>query len=192
MGAIIVSENITVDGAVEDPTGEEGAPGGGWFNRMAPADREAFGRAALEEALGAEAFLMGRRTYDFLASRWPARTGALADRLNGIDKHVVSATLRDPSWTNTTVIQGDPVAEVAALRQRVGGTIVVPASFRLARTLWEHDLVDGLTLMVFPVLLGTGSALFGQSVGSASLRRLASHRLGDGLTHTRYETARAG
>ena len=105
MGKIIVSENATVDGGVRDPTGEEGAPGGGWFNQAGPADREAFGRAALEEAIAADAFLMGRRTYEFLASRWPARTGPLADRLNDIPKYVVSATLETPAWNNTTVLR---------------------------------------------------------------------------------------
>src|SRR5690348_5110268 len=107
MAKIIVSENVTVDGVVHDPTGEEGTAGGGWFTRVGPADREAFGEAALEEADAAEAFLMGRRTYEFLASRWPARTGPLASRLAGITKYVVSTTLAAPAWDNTTVIRGD-------------------------------------------------------------------------------------
>jgi len=134
MGKIIVSENVTLDGCVGDPTGEEGTARGGWFSRVGPVDREAFGRAALDEALAADAFLMGRRTYEFLSSRWPARTGALADRLNRIPKYVVSATVEEPAWDNTTVLRGDPVTQVVALKDQVGGEIVVPASFELVRS----------------------------------------------------------
>src|ERR671936_2418283 len=109
MGKIVVSENVTLDGVVQDPTGEEGFRHGGWFLRVGSKDREAFAKAALDEALAADAFLVGRRTYEFLASRWPSRTGELADRLNSIAKYVVSSTLEHPDWSNSTVITGDTV-----------------------------------------------------------------------------------
>ena len=109
MGTIVVSENVTLDGVVQDPTGEEGSRHGGWFLRVGTNDREAFSKAALDEVLAAEAFLLGRRTYEFLASRWPSREGELADRLNSIPKYVVSSTLEDPDWNNSTVIKGDAV-----------------------------------------------------------------------------------
>jgi dihydrofolate reductase len=192
MGKIVVSENVTVDGAVNDPTGEEGTPGGGWFSAAGAADREAFGQAALEEALAADAFLMGRRSYEFLASRWPARTGALANRLNRIPKYVVSATLAEPDWNNTTVIKGDPATQVAALKQQISGEIVVPASFGLVQTLFEHDLVDELRIMVYPVILGTGPPFFGRISDQVSLHLLANRTLGDHLTYTAYEVVRSG
>ena len=192
MGKIIVSENVTLDGCVGDPTGEEGTARGGWFSRVGPVDREAFGRAALDEALAADAFLMGRRTYEFLSSRWPARTGALADRLNRIPKYVVSATVEEPAWDNTTVLRGDPVTQVVALKDQVGGEIVVPASFELVRSLFGHRLVDELRIMAFPVILGTGEALFGPIGDDVPLHLLASRTLGDHLTHTAYEVVRPG
>jgi dihydrofolate reductase len=192
MGRIIVSENVTLDGGVRDPTGEEGAPRGGWFARIGAGDREAFGRAALEEALAADAFLMGRRTYVFLASRWPARTGALADRLHRLPKYVVSATLGEGSWHNTTVLEGDAVSRVAELKQRIGGEIVVPASFRLVRALLEHDLVDELRVTVYPVVLGTGESMFGQLRDQVALRLLASRTLGEHLTQTTYAVSQRG
>ena len=156
MTRIIASTNATLDGAVMDPTGEEGTARGGWFARVDPADREAFGQAALREAVAADAFLMGRRTYEFLAARWPARTGALAERLTALPKFVVSATLDRPGWHNTTVLRDDPATAVAALRRRFAGEIVVPASYRLVRALLADQLVDEVRIIVYPVLLGTG------------------------------------
>lgn len=191
MARIIVSENVTLDGVVQDPTGEEGTPGGGWFAQVGPADRDAFGKAALDEALAADAFLVGRRTYGFLASRWPARTGALADRLNDIPKHVVSTTLREPTWTNTAVIRRDVVEQVASLKQRIDGAIVVPASFELVRTLLEHDLVDELTLTVYPVVVGAGERLLDRITGRVSLQLLDNRTLGDHLTRATYRIVRA-
>jgi dihydrofolate reductase len=192
MGRILVSENVTLDGGVEDPTGEEGAAGGGWFTQVGPRDREAFGQAALAEALAADAFLMGRRTYDFLASRWPGRTGALADRLNRLPKYVVSATMEEAGWSNTTVLAGNAVTRVAALKQQIGGDIVVPASFRLVRALLEHDLVDEVRITVYPVILGTVGPVFGQLRDSVSLHLLATRALGEHLTQTTYQVARPG
>ncbi len=192
MGKIIVSENVTLDGATRDPTGEEGAPRGGWFAEAGPIDREAFGEAALHEARAAEAFLMGRRTYEFLASRWPTRTGALADALNSIPKYVVSTTLERPVWNNTTVIAGEPLTQIATLKEQIDGEIIVPASFELVRTLFERELVDELRVMVYPVILGTGGRLFDQITEKVSLRLLDNRSLGEHLIHAAYEVVRAG
>src|SRR5262245_2899403 len=127
MGTIVVSENVTLDGVVEDPTGENGFRHGGWFNRIGDKDRQAWAEAGL-----AEAFLLGRRTYEYLAARWPSRTGEWADRLNGMPKYVVSSTLGDPEWNNTTVLHA--VSAVSQLRQELDGDIVVAGSRQLART----------------------------------------------------------
>lgn len=146
MGKIVISENVSLDGVVQDPVGDEGFSRGGWFTRVGQLGREGAAKVLLDEALGAEAYLLGRRSYEFLAARWPFRSGELADRFNSMPKHVVSSTLEDPTWNNTTVLKGDVVTEVAKLRQEVSGEIVVAASFQLVRTLIEHDLVDEMRL----------------------------------------------
>lgn len=186
MGAIIASTNVTVDGAVRDPTGEEGRPGGGWFGRIDPADREAFGRAALAEARSAEAFLMGRHTYRFLAARWPARTGPLADRLREIAKFVVSTRLSDPRWPNTTVLRDDPIPTIARLRKQLAGEIVVPASYRLVRALLAAELVDELRVIVYPFVLGNGDPGIGALPAARGLRLIDHGRLGEQLTYATY------
>jgi dihydrofolate reductase len=191
MAKIVVSDNVTLDGVVQDPTGEEGLRRGGWFARVGDNDREAFARAALDEALTAEALMVGRRTYEFLASRWPSRTGALADRLNSLPKYVVSSTLEHPAWSNTTVIEGAPATEVSTLKQQLKGEIVVPASFQLVRTLIEHDLVDELRLLIYPFALGAGERLFAGITDRLSLRLVASRTLGDDLVYVTYEVGRA-
>jgi dihydrofolate reductase len=119
MGRIIVSENVTLDGVIEDPAGAEGFTHGGWVGKVT--DRPAVGKAALDEALGAETLLQGRRTYEFLAARWPSRSGELADRLNSLPKYVVSSTLEDPEWDNTKVLHGDVVDEVSKLKRKLNG-----------------------------------------------------------------------
>src|SRR5215831_19437696 len=119
MGKIIISENVTLDGVIQDPAGDEGLRHGGWVGRIGDRGREEAAKVALEEALGTEAMLLGRRSYEFLAGRWPSRTGALADRLNSKPKYVVSSTLHDPAWTNTTVLTGDAVNEVSALKRQL-------------------------------------------------------------------------
>jgi dihydrofolate reductase len=191
MGRIIVSENITLDGVVQDPTGEEGFRQGGWFTQVGSNDREGFGKAALDEALTAEAFLVGRLTYEFLASRWPSRTGALADRLNSLPKYVVSSTLKDPDWNNSRVIKGDAVTEVSKLKQQLKGEIVVLASFQLVHVLIEHDLVDELRVMVYPFLLGAGDRLFSATEDKIPLRLVGNRTLGDDLAYLTYEVVRA-
>src|SRR5258708_21397497 len=129
MGKIIVSEKVSLDGVVQDPAGDEGFSRGGWVGLIAA--REDVAKIALDEALGAEAFLLGRRSYEFLAARWPSRTGPFAERLNSLPKYVVSSTLEVPAWSNTTVLKGEVIDEVSKLKQEIDGEIVVAASFQL-------------------------------------------------------------
>ena len=117
MGKIVISENVSLDGVVQDPAGDEGFQRGGWVGRVGDRGREEAAQVLLEEALGTEAMLLGRRSYEFLAARWPSRTGALADRLNSMPKYVVSSTLEDPDWNNSTVLKSDAVDEVSKLKQ---------------------------------------------------------------------------
>ncbi len=175
MGRIIISENVTLDGVVQDPTGEEGFRRGGWFSQVTERDREAWASAALEEARDATALLLGRRSYEFFAARWPARTGPLAERLNRMPKYVVSANLKDPAWTNSTVLGGDAVTEVSKLKQQLAGEIVVYASFRLVPLLIEHDLADELRLTIFPFVLGDGRRLFGEVSDKRARRLVLQH-----------------
>ena len=128
MGKIVISENVTLDGVVQDPAGVEGFRLGGWVGRVGGRGREEAARVLLDESLGAEALLQGRRTYEFLAARWPSRTGGLADRMNSIPKYVVSSTLEDLGWNNSTVLKGDVVSEVSKLSQELNGEIVVAAA----------------------------------------------------------------
>jgi dihydrofolate reductase len=189
MGKIIVSENVTLDLVVQDPAGVEGFRHGGWIGRIGDRGREQAARVALDEALSTEAMLLGRRSYEFLAARWPSRTGEFADRMNSKPKYVVSSTLQDPAWNNTTVLRGDAVAEVSALKQQLAGDIVVAASFRLVPALLEHDLVDQLRLMIYPVVLGAGERLFGQTSGT-KLMRLVGNKTVDDLAFLTYEPVR--
>src|SRR5207244_7795637 len=172
MGKIVISENVSLDGVIQDPAGVEGFSLGGWVGRIGSQGREEAAKVALDEALGAEALLLGRRSYEFLAARWPSREGELADRLNSLPKYVVSSTLEDPAWNNTTVLNGEVVDEVSKLKQEVNGEIVVAASIQLVRTLIEHDLVDELRLMVYPVVLGAGKRLFGETSDQKPMRLL--------------------
>jgi dihydrofolate reductase len=190
MGKIVVSENVTLDGVVQDPSGVEGFRHGGWVGRIGDRGREEAAKALLDESLGAEALLQGRRTYEFFASRWPSRTGQLADRLNSMPKYVVSSTLEDPDWNNSKVIKGNPVTEVSKLKQELNGEIVVAGSLQLVHTLMEHDLVDELRLMVYPVVLGTGNRLFGETSDKKSMRLLDTRSVDD-LAYLTYEVVRA-
>jgi len=192
MGKIIVSENVSLDGVVQDPTGDEGSRVGGWFGQIENRDREEWARSELDEALGADALLLGRRTYEFFAARWPSRSGRWANRLNSLPKYVVSATLRDPDWNNSTVLTGDVVHEVTTLRRRVDGHIVVYGSFRLVQTLMERDLVDELRMIIFPFVLGAGEHLFGEISGRKHMRLVDSRTVGDGLAFLAYQPVRDG
>jgi dihydrofolate reductase len=178
-GTIVVSDNLSLDGVIKDPAGDEGFDRGGWVGRIQ--DRPELNRLALDDALGAEAMLMGRRTYEWFAARWPSRSGELADRLNGMPKYVVSSTLVEPEWTNSQVLSGDVVDEVSNLKQQIDGDILLPASLRIVRTLMEHDLVDELRLKIFPVVLGAGEPLFGETDAIRSMR-LVDLRILDGDT----------
>ena len=190
MGKIIISENVTLDGVVQDPTGDEGFRWGGWFGQVTNKDREEWAKVQLDEALGAEALLLGRRTYEFFAARWPFRSGQWADRLNRLPKYVVSAALQDPVWNNTTVLTGDVVDAVSALSRKVNGDIVVYASFQLVHTLTEHDLVDELRLMIYPFVLGAGERLFGENGSQRRMRLVATRTVGDGLAFLTYQPIR--
>ena len=192
MGKIVISgpQNVSLDGVVQDPDGQEGFRLGGWFVEFGGTDLEAWNQVALDEALRAEAWLLGRRSYEFFGQRWRPRSGALADRLNSMPKYVVSSTLDDPEWNNSTVLNGDVVTEVAKLKREVGGEIVVPASYRLGRTLIEHDLVDELRLVVFPVILGAGERLFDGTSGKKPMRLVETRTIGDGLAFLTYELVR--
>jgi dihydrofolate reductase len=185
MGKIIISDNVSLDGVIQDPAGDEGFERGGWVGLLAT--REDLAKVTLDEALRAEALLLGRRTYEWMARRWPSRTGELAARLNGLPKYVASSTLDDPDWNNSTVLRGDVVGEVAQLKQELDGDILVPGSFQLLRTLMQHDLVDELRLKVFPVVLGSGARLFGET-GEKKPMRLVDHKLlADGVIYLTYE-----
>jgi len=190
MGKIIISENVSLDGVIQDPAGDEGFQRGGWVGRVGDRGREEAAQVLLEEALGTEAMLLGRRSYEFLAARWPSRTGALADRLNSKPKYVVSSTLQDPTWNNTTVLKGNLVNEVSKLKQQLAGDIVVPASFQLVRTLIEHDLADELRLMIYPVVLGAGERLFGETSDKKPLRLISTRTVGNDLAYLTYQPVR--
>ena len=190
MGKIIASDNVTLDGVVQDPAGDEGFRHGGWVGRIGDRGRDEAARVALEEALGTEAMLLGRRSYEFLAARWPSRTGEFADRMNSKAKYVVSSTLHDPAWANTTVLRGEVVDEVSALKQQLAGDIVVAGSFQLVHTLLEHDLVDELRLMIYPVVLGAGQRLFGETSDKKPTRLISTQTVGDGLALLTYEVVR--
>jgi dihydrofolate reductase len=190
MGKIVISENVSLDGVIQDPTGEEGFRLGGWFGQIGDKDREAWAQVELDEALGAEALLLGRRSYEFFAAQWPSRSGEWADRLNGLPKYVVSSTLEDLDWNNSTVLDGDVANEVSKLKQEISGDIVVYASFQLVHTLMEHDLVDELRLMIYPFVLGAGERLFGETSGKKSIRLVDTRTVGDGLAFLTYQPVR--
>jgi len=190
MGRIIVSENISLDGVIEDPRGEESLGRGDWFTWISEKDREHWAQVLVAEMLAAEALLLGRRTYEYFAARYPSRGGELADRLNSIPKYVLSGTLQDPQWNNSAVLKGHVVNEVSTLKQIVNGEIVVYASGQLAHALIEHDLVDELRLMVYPVVLGAGVRLFGETSDKKPMRLISTRTADDGLAFLTYEPVR--
>jgi dihydrofolate reductase len=190
MGKIVISTNVSLDGVVQDPDGQEGFRLGGWFGQFGGKDLEAWTKVEFEEALATEALLLGRRSDEWFAARWSSRPGDWADRLNGLPKYVVSSTRRDPQWSNATILTGDVVDQVAKLKQELDGDIVVYASYQLGRTLIEHDLVDELRLVLFPVVLGAGQRLFGETSDKKALRLLNTRTIGDGLIQLTYELVR--
>jgi dihydrofolate reductase len=190
VGKIIVSENVSLDGVVEDPAGAEGFARGGWVGRVGDRGREDAAEVLLEQALDAEAQLLGRRTFEFLAARWPSRTGALADRMNGMPKYVVSSTIEDPEWNNSTVLRGDVVDEALRLKRERDGDIVIAGSIQLVRTLIEHNMVDQLRLMVYPVVLGAGERLFAGTSDSKPMRLVSTRTVDNDLVYLIYEPVR--
>ena len=191
MGKIVISENITLDGVVQDPTGEEGVGYESWTSDVPEADLQEWAKVLFDEALGTEALLLGRRSDEWFATRWLGRTGGWADRLNGLPKYVVSSTLDEPKWGNAKVITGNVVTEVGLLRHEVDGDLLVIGSTQLAHALLEADLVDELRLMVYPVVLGAGQRLLGQAGGRQAMRLVRVQPVGDSLTRLTYERVRA-
>jgi dihydrofolate reductase len=188
MGTIVVTEFVSLDGVVEDPGGVEGFEHGGWVletNRGEEGEQFKF-----NEILASEALLLGRRTYDTFAASWPKRTGAWADRINSVPKYVVSSTLTNPTWNNTTVV-GGPLDELAAkLKAAHDGDITVHGSTQLVQALLDQDLVDELRLMVFPVILGAGQRLFGEASTKRPQRLVETRTVGDGVTILTYASVR--
>ena len=191
MGTIVISENVSLDGVVQDPTGGEGFRHGGWFGQFGGKDLEAWGKVAFQEALRAEALLFGRRSYEYFAARWPSRSGEWADRLRDLPKYVVSsAPLAGPDWGNATAIRGDVVGEISNLKQELDGEIVVYASRQLVRALMSHDLIDELRLTIYPVVLGAGDRLFEEISKKTPLRLVNASTIGQDLALVTYEVVR--
>lgn len=192
MGSIVVFENVSLDGVIEDPTGEEGFSPYDWRADLTPAERRNWDTLLLDDAQAAHVLLLGRRTYEFFAARYPQRAGALADKINSLPKYVVSATLTDPGWDNSTVLPGtDTVTEVSKLKDTVNGEIRVYASSQLVHTLLEHDLVDELRLIIFPLVMGAGNRLFDDSSNRKPTRPTPLHlvdarSLGERLAYLTY------
>ncbi len=185
MGKIVISTNASLDGVIQDPDGAEGFRLGGWF-QYGGKDLEEWGKVEHAEALRATALLLGRRSDEWFAARWASRPGAWADRLNSLPKYLVSSTLQDPRWTNVTVLTGNAVDEVTRLKQELDGDIVVYASYQLGRTLMQHDLVDELRLFVFPVVLGAGERLFGETSDKKGMHLVDARTVGESLVYLSY------
>jgi dihydrofolate reductase len=188
MGRIVVTEFVSLDGVMQAPGGSDDFRHAGWTSEIESGPE--FGAFKFDEAMSAEALLLGRVTYDAFAAAWPTMEGEFADRFNSLPKYVVSKTLRDPAWNNSTVLDGDVVDEVSRLKSRLTGNIVVHGSAQLAQALLEHDLVDELRAMVFPVVLGTGKRLFGDTSDKKRMRLTNSKIIGDGIAILVYEPVR--
>ena len=187
MGKIVVTEFMSLDGVIQAPGGGEEYKHAGWTFKINRGDEGE--RFKFDETMGSEAQLLGRKTYEGFASAWPSMKNEFADRFNSMPKYVVSSTLKDPEWTNTTVLSGDLIEEVSKLRQGPGGDIVVHGSAQLVQGLMEHGLVDQLNIMLFPVVLGTGQKLFGETSDKTSLKLSSSQIVGDGVAILIYERA---
>ncbi len=188
MGRIVVTEFVSLDGVMEDPGGAENFRHGGWTFEIARGDEG--DEFKLDEALDAAALLLGRVTYEGFAEAWPSREGDFADKFNSMPKYVVSSTLEAAEWNNSTVLEGDVIDEVSKLRRDVDGDVVVHGSAQLVQALIEHDLVDELRLMVFPLVLGTGKRLFGETSDKRPLRLADSKVVGDGVAILVYRPTR--
>jgi len=190
VGRIVVTEFVSLDGVMEDPGGSENFAQGGWSFKISRGDEG--DKFKLDEAFASEALLLGRVTYEGFAEAWPSRDGEFADKFNNMPKYVVSSTLDEPEWNNSTVLKGDLVEEVGKLKVEHDGDIVVHGSARLVQTLIEHDLVDELRLMVYPVVLGSGKRLFGDTSDGKPLRLVESQVVGDGVSILIYRPAGEG
>jgi dihydrofolate reductase len=187
VGRIIVTEFVSLDGVMEDPGGSEDFKYGGWSFEYSRGDEG--DKFKLDETMDSAALLLGRTTYEGFAEAWPSRDGDFADKFNNMPKYVVSSTLKDPEWTNTTVLDGDVKEAVSKLKDEIDGDIVVHGSAQLAQTLLDLDLVDRLHLMVFPVALGAGKRFFGETADKKPLRLADSKIVGDGVAILVYERA---
>jgi dihydrofolate reductase len=199
MAKIVITEFVSLDGVAEDPAGIGEFKHRGWTFELDRGDEGeellarvpiAVAEYKLRETLGTEALLLGRVTYEDFAALWPSRHGEFADKFNSLPKYVVSSTLEDPEWNNSKVLAGDVVEEVSRLKQELDGDIVVHGSIRLARTLIEHDLVDELRLMLYPVVLGAGERLFGETSDKKPMRLVDTKTVGDGVAILTYEPVR--
>jgi dihydrofolate reductase len=187
MGRIVVTEFVSLDGVMEDPGGSEDFKYGGWTFEIERGDEG--NKFKLDEVFDAEALLLGRVTYEGFADAWPEREGEFADKFNSMPKYVVSSTLSDPEWNNSTVLEGDVVEAVTKLRNELDGNAYVHGSAQLVQTLIDNGLVDELRLMVFPVVLGAGKRLFGETSDKVGLRLSDSKTVGDGVAILIYEPA---
>jgi dihydrofolate reductase len=187
MSRIVVTEFVSLDGVMEDPGGSEQTKHGAWTFEFDRGDKG--NKFKLDETMGSDALLLGRVTYEGFADAWPSREGEFADTFNTMPKYVVSNTLERTDWDNSTILSGDVVEQVSKLREQPGGDIVVHGSARLVQTLLENDLVDELRLMVFPVVLGSGKRLFGDTSDKKTLRLKSVETVGDGVTIQIYEPA---
>jgi dihydrofolate reductase len=184
MGRIVVTEFVSLDGVMEDPGGAEDFKHGGWTFEFDRGEGDEF---KLEETRETDALLLGRKTYEGFAAAWPSREGEFADKFNSMPKYVVSSTLREPGWSNSIVLEGEVAEEAAKLRAATRGNIVVHGSAQLVQALIEHDLVDELRLMVFPVVLGSGKRLFAETSDKKPMTLSSAKPVGDGITILTYE-----
>jgi dihydrofolate reductase len=190
MGKIVISENVTLDGVIQDATGAEGFRLGGWFGQVGNKDRDAWARSRNSAGAGRRGLLLGRRSYEFFAARWPSPGGRVGGQVEHLPKYVVSLTLEDPDWNNSTVLKGDVVNAVSKLRQKVNGDIVIYASFQLVHTLLDHVFVDELRLVIYPFVLGAGESLFVETSAKKPMRLVDTRTVGDGLAFLAYQPVR--
>jgi dihydrofolate reductase len=187
VGRIVVTEFVSLDGVIEDPGGSESYKHGGWSFEIERGDEG--NKFKLDEVFASEALLLGRTTYEGFAAAWPSRDGEFADKFNSMPKYVVSSTLEAPEWNNSTVLRGDLAEGVAKLKAEQDGDIVVHGSASLVQALVEHDLVDEFRLMVYPVVLGSGKRLFGETSDKKTLKLVSSQTVGDGVLILIYQPA---
>lgn len=195
MGKIVISSNVTLDGVVQDPDGEEGFERGGWFHQyVGGKDLEDWVARETQEALDAQALLLGGRSSEWFTDRMTARNEAegrvspeWANRVRSLPKYIVSSTLEDPQWGNATVLGGDVMKEISELKGKVVGEILVYGSYQLVRTLIEHNVADELRLVVFPVVLGSGLRIFDETSDKKPLHLVDTRKMGDSLVFSTYE-----